>query len=58
MALLSRYISRYIMPIWTALIFGVCTLNPLKLTWDQRISLMIVISVVAYFLVTDELRAK
>lgn len=44
------WVERYILPILTAVVVGLVILNPLKLDWPQRISLLIAVSATAYFL--------
>jgi hypothetical protein len=44
------WFERYILPICAAIVFGVVILNPLKLDWPQRLSLLVAISAFAYFL--------
>jgi hypothetical protein len=43
------WLERYILPICATVVFGLTILNPLKLDWQQRISLAIAISALAYF---------
>jgi hypothetical protein len=42
-------LERYVLPICATVVFGLTILNPLKLDWQQRISLAIAISAIAYF---------
>jgi hypothetical protein len=42
------WLERYILPICATVVFGLTILNPLKLDWQQRLSLAIAISAVAY----------
>ena len=44
------WIERYLIPICAVIVFGLVILNPLKFDWQQRLSLLIAISVFAYFL--------
>ena len=43
------WVERYIIPILAAVVLGSVILNPLKLDWQQRISLLIALSAFAYF---------
>jgi hypothetical protein len=43
------WLERYILPICAAVVVGLTILNPLKLDWQQRLSLLIAISAIAYF---------
>jgi len=43
------WLERYVLPICATVVFGLTILNPLKLDWQQRISLAIAISAIAYF---------
>lgn len=43
------WLERYILPVCAAVVFGLTILNPLKLDWQQRVSLAIAISAIAYF---------
>jgi len=44
------WLERYILPICAAIAFGAVILNPFKLDWQQRLSLLAAISAFAYFL--------
>ena len=44
------WVERYIIPILAAVVVGLVILNPLKLDWQQRISLLVALSSFAYFL--------
>jgi hypothetical protein len=43
------WLERYVLSICAATAFGLVFLNPLKLDWPQRISLLVTISAFAYF---------
>jgi hypothetical protein len=43
------WLERYVLPICATIVFGVVILNPFKLDWTQRLSLLIAISAFAYF---------
>jgi hypothetical protein len=42
-------LERYVLPICATVVFGLTILNPLKLDWQQRISMALAISAIAYF---------
>ena len=44
------WLERYVLPICAAIVFGLFILNPFKLDWQQRLSLIIAVSAFAYFL--------
>ncbi len=47
---MQLWLERYILPICAAIVFGITILNPLKLDWQQRASLIITVSALAYFI--------
>lgn len=49
-AYVPLWVERYIIPILAAVVVGLVILNPLKLDWPQRISLLVALSAFAYFL--------
>jgi hypothetical protein len=44
------WLERYVLPICATVVFGLTILNPLKLDWQQRISMAIAITAIAYFI--------
>jgi len=52
------WLERYILPICAAIVFGITILNPLRLDWQQRASLIITISALAYFVAHTLHRTK
>ena len=42
--------ERYVLPICATVVFGLTILNPLKLDWQQRTSMAIAITAIAYFI--------
>jgi dsDNA-binding SOS-regulon protein len=44
------WLERYVLPICVTLVVGLVILNPLKMDWQQRVSLFLAISAFAYFI--------